>query len=559
MTLNLQSSRASIRMISGLIMLAFVVCHLTAHVFLLVSIQRAEAVLATLMTPWRTAVGTAVLTAAFGMHYANALWSIYVRRSLRMSRWQWCQLVLGLLIPVLLILHVALTRIGELAFELNSNYDFTLGTLWIAMPWAGVLQATALIAVWVHACIGLHFWLRTKSWYRELQVYFGAVALLLPALALAGYLSAGNEVMREAAGTPDFVPQMWQAANSNAPKLAAIRRFVYIGLAVQLALVVLPFSARWVRRALHRRRRPPILTDASGRKFVIPPGATVLETLRDHGVPHASVCGGRARCTTCRVLVTQGLDGLAEPAPLEKKALERIEATLSTRLACQLRPTRDIWIVPLLHANASPQDGDVRGGLEGNERLITVMFVDLRSSVAFGESRMPYDMLFLLNQFLGEMQEALAVTNGHYAQFTGDGLMALYGLKEKDPAKGAADAMRGANEMLARLDRLNQTLHVDLSQPLRIGIGIHHSVAIVGMMGPPKSQIITAIGDTVNICARLESLTKEFDCPVVVSRQAAQAAQLDLAGLKLHEVLVKGRTGRVECYSMKKVPNSPLV
>src|SRR5277367_6440473 len=108
--------------------------------------------------------------------------------------------------------------------------------------------------------------------------------------------------------------------------------------------------------------------------------------------------------------------------------------------------------------------------------------------------------------------------------------MALYGLYDADPKKGPAEAMRGAREMLARLDQLNAQLLGDLREPLRIGIGIHYSEAIVGAMGPPRSQIITAIGDTVNTCARLEGLTKEYECAVIISRQAADAAGLRLIG-----------------------------
>ena len=124
------------------------------------------------------------------------------------------------------------------------------------------------------------------------------------------------------------------------------------------------------------------------------------------------------------------------------RALTRIEAPPGIRLACQIRPTADLSIVPLLAADASAADGTVRGGLEGSERPITVVFVDLRGSTTIGEARMPYDVLFLLNQFFNEMTQALVATNGHYSQFTGDGLMALYGLRDRDPAKGAADAMR---------------------------------------------------------------------------------------------------------------------
>ena len=175
----------------------------------------------------------------------------------------------------------------------------------------------------------------------------------------------------------------------------------------------------------------------AGAQYPLIPGATVLETLRAHGIPHASVCGGRARCTTCRVLVTKGLRRAARAGGLEAAALARIGATPGMRLACQMRPTADISVMPLLAADASAADGTVRGGLEGSERLVTVMFVDMRGSTTLGEAKLPYDVLFILNRFFHEMTQALAATSGHYSQFTGDGLMALYGLDAADPATGA--------------------------------------------------------------------------------------------------------------------------
>ncbi|MCX7318946.1 MAG: adenylate/guanylate cyclase domain-containing protein [Hyphomicrobiales bacterium] len=107
--------------------------------------------------------------------------------------------------------------------------------------------------------------------------------------------------------------------------------------------------------------------------------------------------------------------------------------------------------------------------------------------------------------------------------------------------------------MLSRLNDLNQTLGGELANPLRIGIGIHYSVAIVGSMGPPGSQIISAIGDMVNTCARLEGLTKEYGSSIIISRSAAEAAALDVSHLKLHNAFVKGRTKSVEFYTLADV------
>jgi adenylate cyclase len=547
---DLRLLRNNLRLISAFVLLAFVVCHLTAHSLLLISFERAGAVLDILMYPWRTSIGTAILVSALLAHYSNALWSIYVRRNLRLSRWELWQLSLGLCIPLLLMFHVTGTRVAEGLLGVTSHYSSVLVVQWQLSPWLGVLQVTAVLTVWTHACIGIHFWLRTKAWYASWRPVLVGVGLLLPTLALSGYVTAGNQVLR-AAEDPNYAKLSLEDSNLTDQKRAEIGRLARMGSAVYLALILLPFAGRGVRGWLYRHRRRPLLNHSSGRTVPMLRGATVLETLRENGIPHASVCGGRARCTTCRILVTKGLRNLPEPSGLEAKALARIGATPGMRLACQICPTADISVMPLLAADASASDGMVRGGLEGSERLITVMFVDLRASTILGEAKMPYDLLYILNQFFDEMIKALNATNGHYSQFTGDGLMALYGLNAKDPVSGAADALRGAREMLARVDQLNSRLRGDLPQPMRIGIGIHFSEAIVGAMGPPGSQIITAIGDTVNACARLESLTKDYDCAAIVSRRAAEMAGLDVKGRKLHQTLVQGRAQTVEFYALK--------
>jgi adenylate cyclase len=537
-------------------MLAFVICHLSAHSTLLISADFAQPVLLALMGPWRTVVGTVILSSALLVHYSNALWSIYVRRNLRLSRWEWWQLGLGLCIPLLLMAHVISTRVAEHLLGADNYYGSVLAVQWVIAPWLGVVQAAAVLIVWTHACIGIHFWLRTKPWYAKWQACFAAFGLLLPTLALAGYVTAGNQVLREAGASPEFARNALENSNLTDAAIAEIKRLVAIGWSVHLGLILLPFAGRGVRAWLDRRRRSPMLTHASGRTVAMLPGATVLETLRENDIPHASVCGGRARCTTCRIQVTKGLATLPAPEGLEAQALARIEATPGLRLACQIRPTADISVTPLLSADAGSADGAIRGGLEGSERLITVVFVDLRGSTTLAEARMPYDVLYLLNLFFDQMTQALVATGGHFSQFTGDGLMALYGLDEQDPATGAAAAVRGAREMLVRLEALNRRLQGHLAQPLRMGIGIHFSEAIVGSMGPPAAKVVSAIGDTVNTCARLESLTKEYQCSLIVSRRAAEMAGLDVAGLKLHEAPVKGRVEKVQFYALESVPEA---
>jgi adenylate cyclase len=545
--------RARARLISALVLFAFVLCHFSSHMFLIFSVPLGEQMLGTLMAFWWTQTGTYVLAAAFAVHVLNALWSIYVRRSLRMPRWEWAQLALGLSIPPLIGLHVVGTKIADTFFGTASSYNSVLTVYWVSAPGLKTLQIAAVLAIWTHACIGIHFWLRTKRWYMSWQWLFAALALLIPTLTIAGFVSGGAQIMREAED-PDFIPKVIADTHITAQGVAQVYLIARISLFSYLGLVLLPFAARAVRAFVLRLNRPPQLTHASGRSVAILPGATVLETLRAYGIPHAAVCGGRGRCTTCRIRVVDGLAALPEAAGLEAAALARIAAGDGVRLACQIRPAVDIAVMPLLAADASAADGLLRGGMEGSERQVAVVFIDLRGATTLGEARMPYDVLFILNQFFKEMTRALVATGGHYSNFTGDGLMALYGLDGETPAVAAMQALRGAREMLTRLDELNKSLKQELKAPLRIGVGVHLGEAIVGALGPPRSQIVTAIGDTVNTTARLESLTKDYNCSLIVSRQAAEAAGIDLSGQTLHRTSVKGRTESVEFYALTTVP-----
>src|SRR5271163_3328603 len=188
-TFDFRQWRGRLRLISALVMLAFVICHLTAHCLLLVSFADAEATRKVLMYPWRTWIGTGILVTAFLVHYSNALWSIYIRRSLRLTRWEWAQMSLGLSIPLLLMFHVAATRIAETLLDVTTYYNTVFIVQWLMFPWLGAIQMIAVVTVWTHACIGIHYWLRTKQWYPRWRVLFFGFGLLLPALALAGYVT----------------------------------------------------------------------------------------------------------------------------------------------------------------------------------------------------------------------------------------------------------------------------------------------------------------------------------------------------------------------------------
>jgi adenylate cyclase len=462
-----------------------------------------------------------------------------------MPFWEAAQLVLGLCVPPLLIGHVVGTRFNWWLLGHTVGYERVVGLLW-SETWNIARQSLLLLIVWAHLCFGLHYWLRLKRWYPAVQPLAFAAALLVPALALAGFYSAGFSLwptVERIGGMQKYDLELAGMSVEDRARLAAWREGLMLGFWSLLAATLL---ARWLRTrigATYQLRLP------SGRVVTAPVGRSILEALRDEGIPHASVCGGRARCTTCRVRVGDGLARLAAPSSLEAQALARIDAPPNVRLACQTRPRGDVAVAPLLPPGANPATARRPGAPQGRERPVVAMFVDLRESTKLCESRLPYDAVFVMNQFFAAMHDALRATNGYYAQFRGDGLLALYGL-DSDLPQACRDALRGAAEMQSRLERLSASLADELAAPMRIGIGMHAGVAIVGTMGPPAEPIHSAIGDNINIAARFEGMTKIYRCVLVVSADTLRHAGVDAKDAPLHQVRVRGRSERVAVYAV---------
>jgi adenylate cyclase len=536
-----------LRLATGLVIAGFVVGHFFNHSLGIVSIEAMDRLRAVLAAWWRSPPGTLLLYGSLIAHFALALASLYRRTTLRMPWWEAAQLAFGLAIAPLVIAHVVGTRLAWTLLGHHIDYERVVGVLWSSGP-TTLKQAALLLVVWAHLCFGIHYWLRLRPWYRNAQPLAFAVALLVPALALAGFASAGFNLwpsVQAVGGMQKYNVDLAGMSAQDRALLAGWHDALEYGFWIALGGTLLARSLRARIGATYRVRH------ASGRLITAPVGRSILEAIRDEGLPHASVCGGRARCTTCRVRVGEGLAHLPPPGRLEAQALERIEAPPNVRLACQCRPTRDVAVTPLLPPHAGPAYAlEPRGGAQGREQPVVAMFVDLRDSTRLGEGRLPYDVVFLMNQFFAEMHAALRATGGYYAQFRGDGLLALYGLDSPLDAACRA-ALAGAAQMQARIEKLSSSLAADLRAPLRIGIGIHAGVAIVGTLGPPAEPIYSAIGDMVNTAARLEDMTKAYACTLIVSEEVLRQAGADPGGAPQHTVRVRGRSERLAVYAVQ--------
>jgi adenylate cyclase len=538
-----------IRLWSAYVLLLYVTMHLLNHAFGLVSLRVLEQSREWFVYIWQNPIGQVALYGALLVHFSLAMWSVFRRRALRLSFWEWTQLGLGASIVPLAAAHVAGTRIAVDYFGVQSSYPWVLASL-TSGTWMGVARQFGLvIVVWIHACIGLHFAWRLRPWYRDWLPTLYAVALLVPAAGIGGAAVALRDFAYLAAERPDFLANLFEKLHApDAQGVANIYMIADSLAGASLVLLLASFAARPVRDLWARRAGVVQLTYSDRQVVSLPTGLSVLEMSRIGGVPHASVCGGRGRCSTCRVRVGGPDRALLPPASDdEQKVLDRVGAPQSVRLACQLRPPPGRYrVTPLLPAGASPVEAYRRQPqAHGGERYVAILFCDIRGFTSISEGKLPYDVVFLLNRYFRATGHAIESAGGRVDKFIGDGVMAIFGLND-DADRACRQALDAARRMALALDDLNEALSGDLDAPLRIGIGLHAGPSIVGEMGYERATQLTAIGDTVNTASRLESLTKDYGAQLVVSQELLDRAGVALADAPSHEVEIRGRQGKLK-------------
>ena len=148
-----------LRLASGLVLMAFVCGHLVNHALGIHSLAAMEAGRAAFVALWRSPPGTLLLYGALATHVALAVHKLWRRRSWRMPAWEVLQVALGLLIPYWLAVHALGTRGLHERFGVEDDYLYLMQLLW---PDGAGRQSLMLIIVWLHGCVGVHFWLRLR-------------------------------------------------------------------------------------------------------------------------------------------------------------------------------------------------------------------------------------------------------------------------------------------------------------------------------------------------------------------------------------------------------------
>ena len=462
-----------IRFACGLVLYAYLISHFLNHALGNISMAALAAGVHYHTLFWQFLPVAIVFYASALIHSGLGIWAFYQRRQFHWRAIEPLQLVLGLSIPALIIAHIVGVRLGQSLFGHQKLYPQELYSFWVARPTRVWSMSAVLLIAWIHGSIGLYFWLRMKAFFKYVAPFLLAAAVLVPTLALLGFYQRGREVVAISAN-----PQ-WQAENISPRQVGTpaeqqtLDDITDYALNGYLALIVLVLLARGLRALNERRGGMISLSYGNGRSVRVPKGLSVLEASLRHNLPHASVCGGRARCSTCRIRVIGDYSGLPEPSKREAFVLNRVGATdPSVRLACQLRPTGDLSFFQLFMPHTVSANAHASQPQRiGQERYLVSMFVDMRGSTRLAEHRLPFDTVFIVNRFLGAVSQAVIECGGQPNQFVGDGELALFGLRTS-PQLACRQALKAAAMIAANIAELNQFLSHDLHEPIRFGLGI---------------------------------------------------------------------------------------
>lgn len=522
-----------IRIASGLILFVYALLH-----FLNIGLGLFSTDLLHRAQDWRQWVtrswpGGIVLYGAFAAHIGLALTRLAARRTLQMPLWEWVQVGLGLIIPMFLIVHVVHTRVAHEVFAVNDEMSYIM--LLIFGRIEAFNQSLLLLIVWIHGCVGLHFWLRGTSWWSRWLPALIGFAVLVPAFALAGFLVEGRRIT---AAFADETQQSDLFARYNWPFqedflwLEQLSNWLFWGFIALLGLV----AAIYVGRTLIARRSSVRISYVDGPRVTAAKGLTLLEMSRSQGVPHTSLCGGRGRCTTCRVVIEEGMEFLHPPSPAEATSLAAVDAGPNTRLACQIRPVSDTTVFRVFAAGGHKKRAHAG---EGEEKVLALLFLDMRGFTARTAGQLPYDVVFLLNRFFDAIVPAINKAGGTVDKYLGDGFLAVF--ETDSPTSSARAALQAVESIDVALTEFNKILEEEREGALRIGIGAHLGNVVLGEIGAAGQAPRTLIGDTVNTASRLEGITKQHKVQAFISQRLLQAAGYEVPADELMSLELRGR------------------
>lgn len=286
--------------------------------------------------------------------------------------------------------------------------------------------------------------------------------------------------------------------------------------------------------------------------FEVNADETLLEAALRSGVTFAHACGGRAKCSTCRIWVIDGLESCPQRTAVEASMAERLGFTSEVRLACQLKPEGELRVrrlvldeTDLLMCSQLDRAVATRAGESKN---VTVLFSDVVDSTSMSERLSPYDLLYLLNRYFVQVGDIIERNGGFIDRFIGDGVMAIFGLGDEPDAP--LRAVNTALQILQAADQMKPFFASMYDIEFDIRTGLHYGEAVIGSLGSIGHERLTAIGEVPNVASRIEAANKEAGTRLLISQALYNEVEAGVEVADFVRILLRGTRDRITLYEI---------
>lgn len=289
------------------------------------------------------------------------------------------------------------------------------------------------------------------------------------------------------------------------------------------------------------------ITFVGEKKVQISKGQSILSASLEAGIPHFHACGGKGKCSTCRILILEGSENISPISKMEAFLRSKIPFPENVRLACQCfiekgdvtieRIIKDEMDFSLFLNNDKLEKQNQHLGVE---KELVLFFLDIKNFSPFVETYLPFDVIHVVRRLFFIFHNVIHKLKGKIIETAGDGLYAVFGLENN--IKDAADlAIEASKSIVAELNILNEEyLKKYFLISFEVGIGIHLGKVIIGKVRIAEKHTESIMGLSVNIASRLQAITRELNNNIIISEELAKhssfhpdgpAAYLKLKGI----------------------------
>jgi adenylate cyclase len=293
------------------------------------------------------------------------------------------------------------------------------------------------------------------------------------------------------------------------------------------------------------------------RSISINESQTILDASLQAGLPHFHACGGKGKCTTCRIVILEGEENLSDPNKKESKLWDSMKMTAPIRLACQTRVMKEPVRVERIIRDGSDisqyiqLDDKKLNAVKlkplGEEKYLVLFFLDIRNFTPFVETYLPFDVIYLTRKLFDTFYRIIGQHKGKVIENAGDELYAVFGI-ESSIKEAADNAISTGHAILAELDKLNKEyLYEYFRKEFEVGIGIHAGKVIIGEFNLGGQLKTSVMGLAVNLASRIQNMTKELDNSFIASGDVLRHASFKVDSMP-RKVNLKGVSGQHDVY-----------